>query len=100
MKSWLAKFALVAALLWALTACLFGVLVIGSGADLESIQARQEIAALLKDSPALAHFEGDWRLLNRLALWLLVTGALLATVCVSALLRRQESGGAPPVNKG
>ena len=85
-------------LFWSLLMMLFGVVVVGSGADLENITLRHDLRELIAAAPDAAakigFYDTQWLLLNRTALCLAGTGLVLFIVSVIAL--RSSRASLPP----
>lgn len=83
------KLVLWLALLWSIAMLLFGLLVLGLGADLEGIALRQDVRDLIAAAPnsveMLAFYDGRWMLLNRTAAFLAGTGLALLIVSIIGL---------------
>lgn len=83
------KLVLWLALLWSIAMLLFGVLVLGLGADLEGIALRQELRELIAAAPdaaqKVAYYDSQWLLLSRTALLLAGTGLVLLVASIIGL---------------
>ena len=87
-------------LAWSVLRFLLGLMVLGAGADLESIELRHEIRQLLAVAPEaavkLAFHDAHWRMLNRVAVSLMITGVVLclaAVIGLRALRAPRRHGG-------